>query len=342
MYIAFGDGGGQGDDDSGHTTGTGNGQDTNVLLGKILRINVNGDDFPSDTTKNYSSPAGNPFASSGGAKEVWAYGLRNPFRNSFDRATGDLWIGDVGQDAHEEIDFQAANKTTVSNYEWRLWEGFSRYGAAQNDPKPANAVDPVYDYAHGSGALQGNAVIGGYVYRGPDPSIQNTYFFADEVSSHFWSMNTSTHAVANIDSSLTPNAGSLSAPSSFGEDSVGNMYIVSYGTGAVFRLATAHIPGDYDYDGDVDNSDYNVWRMTEGLGSITAPADGSGNSVVDGADYVIWRKNFGKTLGSGSGSETTVPEAGAFLYLMQAASVWAIQSLFARRRPLTRMMRSLS
>jgi hypothetical protein len=177
-------------------------------------------------------------------------------------------------------------------------------------------VPPVYDYGHiGSGGdanYLGNAVIGGYIYRGPDPSLQGTYFFADEVSGHKWEMNTSTFAVTNIDSMLTPNTGSISAPASFGEDAVGNEYIVSYGSGSVFRINTTEVlPGDYNADGTVDAADYTVWRDTLGM-SVTphgSGADGDGNGSVGPEDYAFWADNFGHSVHTSSpGGGAAVPE----------------------------------
>jgi glucose/arabinose dehydrogenase len=348
LYIMFGDGGGAGDDDSGHTATIGNGQDITTNLGKVLRINVNGDDFPGDSTKNYAIPAGNPFAgATAGNDEIWAYGVRNPFRASFDRNTGDLWIGDVGQDAHEEIDFQAAAKTTVSNYGWRLWEGNSRYGASPGDPFPTNYVGPVYDYGRpGSdpsgdptNQYKGTVVTGGYVYRGPDPTVQGKYFFLDSRNTsstsddNYWMASTNPFSsVTNINSTLTFNTGSHQFPDSFGEDAVGNLYISYLSSGEIYRLATAHIAGDYDYDGDVDNGDYDIWRKTVGLVSTTAPADGNGNGVVDAADYVLWRKNLGRTLGSGAGSEASVPEPATDLYVCQLMALLVFGFVGRRRR----------
>lgn len=352
LYIATGDGGGGNDSDTGHTAGTGNAQDiTSNLLGKILRIDPvdpDGDMQP----LTYSVPASNPFVGVTGDDEIWHYGLRNPFRDSFDRLTGDLWIGDVGQGTREEIDFQADGAKGI-NYGWRLHEGFIETPGVGG--ACSGCTDPVYDYARPTGdptadLYHGTVVTGGYIYRGPDPSLQGKYFFLDSRNSsgtaddNYWMFDPANPigTVTNINSLLTFNAGTHQFPSSFGEDAAGNLYISYLSSGEVYRLSTAHIAGDYDYDGDVDNSDYNIWRATVGLATTTAPADGNGNGAVDAADYVIWRKNVGKTLGSGAGAEANVPEAGIFLYLVQAASVLAIQSLFARRRSATRMMRSLS
>ncbi len=296
------------------------------MLGKQLRIGINGDDFPADTTRNYTIPPTNPFVGVTGDDEIWSYGLRNPYRASFDRDTGNLWIADVGQGAREEIDFEPANRTGVPNYGWRLREGnIQTPTSGIGGPPPANYVAPVYDYTHGSGSLQGNAVIGGYVYRGPDPSLQGTYFFGDEVSSHFWQMNTTNYNVTNIDNLLTPNAGSTASPSSFGEDAVGNVYIVSYGTGSVFRIKTTQLlPGDYNADGVVNDEDYNVWRSSFGTTATGAPADGNGNGTVDVADYVIWRSNLGASVHAGAGlaSGTAVPEPSTAAGLLGLV-IWA-------------------
>jgi glucose/arabinose dehydrogenase len=121
LYITVGDGGGAFDTGPGHTTGTGNAQDiTDNLQGKILRVDIHGDDFPDDPTRNYAVPASNPFVGKEGDDEIWAYGLRNPWRVSFDSQTGDLWIADVGQNAREEIDFQPAGSAGGANYGWRI------------------------------------------------------------------------------------------------------------------------------------------------------------------------------------------------------------------------------
>ena len=120
LYVGVGDGGNEDDTGPGHTPDTGNAQDiTDNLLGKILRIDVHGDDFPTDPNRNYAIPPSNPFVGKTGDDEIWAYGLRNPWRNSFDRQTGDLWIGDVGQNTREEIDFQSASSPGGENYGWR-------------------------------------------------------------------------------------------------------------------------------------------------------------------------------------------------------------------------------
>jgi glucose/arabinose dehydrogenase len=254
LYIASGDGGAGNDEGTGHTPGTGNAQDTtNNLLGKILRINPTGDDFPTDAARNYSIPLTNPFragvgdpADDVGDDEIWSYGLRNPFRASFDRATGDLWIGDVGQNQREEIDFQPASSTGGENYGWRLREGLIQTPTVGGAKPPGN-VDPVYDFDRNSDPFGGTVVTGGYIYRGPDPTLQGKYFFLDSRNStstsddNYWTFDPANPfgTVQNIDSLLVPNTGAAQFPVSFGEDLQGNLYIAYIGSGEVYRIQTA-------------------------------------------------------------------------------------------------------
>ncbi|HEX2473607.1 MAG TPA: PQQ-dependent sugar dehydrogenase [Lacipirellulaceae bacterium] len=345
LYIATGDGGGGNDDGAGHTAGTGNAQDTtNNLLGKMLRIDVNGDDFPTDSARNYAIPPTNPFKAGVGVPgddvgddEIWAYGLRNPFRASFDRQTGDLWIGDVGQGQREEIDFQPAHSGGGANYGWRLREGLIQTPGV-GGPKPPDNVDPVYDYNRDNDQFGGVVVSGGYVYRGPDPTLQGKYFFLDSRNTastsddNYWMFDPANPfgTVQNIDSLLTPNTGSPQWPVSFGEDANGNLYIAYLVTGDVYRINTnATVAGDYNGDGDVDVDDYNTWRASFGLSSQPnfPPADGNRNGVVDTADYVIWRKAFG-AAGAGSSFEG-VPEPSTMLLIISFATA----AVFVLRRP---------
>jgi glucose/arabinose dehydrogenase len=171
LYIGMGDGGSGGDPFS-------NGQNTRALLGKILRIDVDG---PHAAGKGYAIPPANPFAPGGirpgaGAPEVWSFGLRNPWRFSFDSANGDLYIGDVGEAAWEEIDRQPAGSRGGENYGWNAMEGNHCYRAGCD---PSGFVAPIAEYGHD----QGCAVIGGYVYRGSrQPILRGVYLFADDCS----------------------------------------------------------------------------------------------------------------------------------------------------------------
>jgi glucose/arabinose dehydrogenase len=343
LYISSGDGGGGNDNGTGHTAGIGNAQDiTNNLLGKMLRIDVGGDDFPADANRNYAIPATNPFVDATGDDEIWAYGLRNPFRNSFDRLTGDLWIGDVGQSAREEIDFQAADSSGGANYGWRLREGNIQTPSV-GGPAPADYVPPVYDYNRDNDQFGGTVVSGGYVYRGPDPSLQGKYFFLDSrndastTNDNYWHFDPADPfgTVANIDSLLTPNTGTPQFPVSYGEDAKGNLYIVYIGTGEVYRIVTnSLLAGDYDADGDVDQQDYGFWNTNFGTtAGAGLAADGNGDGTVNAADYTVWRDNLGASvhnLGAGGGS-VSVPEPTAAMLI----SLAAISTLIHRRRQAT-------
>jgi len=240
LYIGSGDGGG-GNDPGNH------GQNPNTLLGAMLRIDVDGANAGS-----YGIPADNPFAGGGGAAEVWSYGLRNPWRSSFDRETGDLYIADVGQTVREEVNFQPADSTGGENYGWRLREGTVPTPTPLSPdtpvggPKPAGNVDPIYDYPHGFGPGEGNSVTGGYVYRGPVDELDGLYFFADFVSRGVWSLDTE-NAFSFFDwtNPLDP-ADSLGNISSFAEDARGNLYVLDF-NGNIRRI-DGPIPGEFESD----------------------------------------------------------------------------------------------
>jgi glucose/arabinose dehydrogenase len=232
LYIAVGDGGGSND-----TFNTA--QTLTSLHGKMLRIDVNN---PSGG-RNYGIPAGNPFATGGGAPEIWSVGLRNPWRNSFDRATGDLWIADVGQGAQEEINYQPAGAPGGLNYGWAFREGSVAGPKAPPVPTPA-VVDPIH--VLGRGLAQ--SVTGGYVYRGTLDSFEGIYLFGDFITGRTWTLEYDGSTVSGVTertSQLDPDgtgaftwAGRLA---SFGEDANGELYMVALttpggGTGAIYRV----------------------------------------------------------------------------------------------------------
>lgn len=318
LYISTGDGGSGNDPNNRAQSG-------NTRLGKILRIDVTGDDFPTNPDENWAVPPENPLVGDGLAStldEIWAYGLRNPWRASFDRLTGDLWIGDVGQNTREEIDFQPADWATAANYGWRLREGdIATPASGVGGSEPRGYVGPVYDYTHGSGAYQGYDVIGGYVYRGPDPQVQGRYFFADAGNSRLWTFDPANPdgTVQNVESVLDP-GNNIVTPVSFGEDTIGNLYIVTRG-GGIYRIETDMlIAGDYNGDGVVDARDYAVWRDNFGS-SANLAADGNGNGSVDLGDYTIWRDNLGalSTALAPSAGEQQVPEPAALAIALATA-----------------------
>jgi len=254
LYIATGDGGGANDTGGGHTAGIGNSQDiTNNLLGKMLRLDVDSDDFPGDANRNYGIPADNPFVGVNGDDEIFLYGLRNPFRCSFDRMTGDLWIGDVGQNAREEIDVYLFGSNADKNYGWRLREGTIQTPAGGiGGGRPADNVEPVYDYLHNGGSFGGFSTTGGYVYRGPIADLQGLYFFGDFVSQRFWSFRydgsttfdgTNFTGLRDWTNIVNTDVGAINGISSFGEDLAGNLYIVDL-AGEVFMITDANLSTD--------------------------------------------------------------------------------------------------
>ncbi|MCA9266312.1 MAG: PQQ-dependent sugar dehydrogenase, partial [Planctomycetales bacterium] len=237
LYIATGDGGGANDQ---HSEPTGNAQDlTDNLLGKILRIDPAGDDFPGDSSRNYAIPSTNPFVGATGDDEIWAYGLRNPWRPSFDRQTGDLYIADVGQNAREEISFQPASSAGGENYGWRLREGtIATPTTGVGGDRPPGAVEPVHDYFHALGRI---SVTGGYAYRGPIESLQGHYFFADYGSGDLWSFRMSDGQkmdFSNNTDNVSLSGAGLGNIASFGEDAAGNLYVLNR-SGPIYRIDQA-------------------------------------------------------------------------------------------------------
>ncbi len=222
LWAGFGDGGGADDI-------FGQGQDRNTLLGALVRIDP---DPPSG--RGYGIPAGNPFASSG-APEVWAYGARNPWRFSFDRRTGDLWIADVGQNRIEEIHVLPAADGWLpgANLGWPLFEGNERFSGSET---PADLVFPVYTYTHDDGC----SVTGGYVYRGSAiAALEGTYVFGDYCTGDLWGLVRGADGTAErIDLGVSVPRNTLV---SFGEDAAGELYALS-AAGTVFRLQQTTIP----------------------------------------------------------------------------------------------------
>jgi len=159
-------------------------QDVDSLLGKVLRIDVSSDDFPSDPIRDYAIPPTNPFSATGGAPEIIAVGLRNPFRASLDPVTEDLYIGDVGQDLIEEIN-RFEPDGTLTNFGWNRREGAQAFAGGAAEP---GDTEPVIDYEHGMGPFEGNSVVGGVVYRGPIGTLDGHYIYGDTISSNIWAV----------------------------------------------------------------------------------------------------------------------------------------------------------
>ena len=268
LYAGTGDSGGA--NDSANAA-----QNTSTRLGKMLRLDVD-----VDTPPYYSIPPTNPFAghtcngvSTGNCPEIWAYGLRNPWRYSFDRITGDLFIGDVGQGAREEVDFQAAGSAGGQNYGWRIMEGtICTPGVNANCTPPANHTPPIVEYDHGAG----QSITGGFRYRGARiPALAGAYVYADYVSQQLWAATTNGSGAWTGQQSLGASPTGFSA---FGEERNGELYAAGVANGNVYRV----LPRDTDGDGLPD------WWELAYFGSATAglpndDTDGDGASNV--AEY---------------------------------------------------------
>ena len=279
LYAALGDGGSAGDP-------LGSGQNINSLLGKILRLDVSGvpDGLPPDPLHpHYAVPADNPFVNQPGFDEIFAYGLRNPWRDSFDRATGDFYIADVGQNIWEEIDLGEKGV----NYGWNTYEGPNPYsgGGPLNNAGPLRF--PIHSYDHSVG----QSITGGYVYRGEGEALQGQYFFADFVDNKIFTLrfdaSSNSWVPTEQTAHITTDFGTINNPSSFGEDARGNLYIVKFdffNDGAIFRLTPMGASAD---QGDV----------LRGLGGDDMLFGGSGNDTLEGGPG-------GDTLIGGPGIDT--------------------------------------
>jgi glucose/arabinose dehydrogenase len=310
LYIAAGDGGGGNDQ---HGT-IGNGQSRTTLLGKILRLDV-------DNGDPYAIPDGNPYKGDPAfLNEIWAFGLRNPFRCSIDRQTGDLWIGDVGQNTREEIDFDPAGSGGL-NFGWRPREGTIATPGISETPV-TTATGPVFDY----GRTVGTTVIGGFVYRGSKiPELEGKYVFGDYGSLTFWVMthNGSTFTAQDQTSVFNP-SNAIQSLTSFGEDGVGELYICDYTAGAIFAIVPGHPVAADDSLVRARNSagKINVSQLlandSDALGhsltvaSVTSPSVQGATISLDG-DWVVYdppsgfngADSFSYTVSDGTGFTAT-------------------------------------
>jgi glucose/arabinose dehydrogenase len=219
LYAGLGDGGGAGDV-------LGNGQNTGTLLGSIMRFDVHGGD-------PFAIPPDSPFIEAGGRPEIWAYGLRNPWRLSFDQATGDLYIADVGQNAWEEIDFLPAGSAGGANFGWNYREGLHPF--AGTPPPGIDLIDPVAEYSHAEG---GCSVTGGFVYRGAITAWQGVYLYGDYCSGKIWGL---IHADGGTSPDQWQSALLFETHANittFGQDQAGEVYFASR-SGAIYRLEQA-------------------------------------------------------------------------------------------------------
>ena len=239
LYIGVGDGGGGGDTQN-------NAQNIETILGNILRIDVDNQ----DNGLEYAIPPGNPFADSSGSvvKEIYAWGMRNPWRNSFDPVTGWLWSADVGQNAWEEIDIIENGK----NYGWRCYEGNNSFNTSGCD-YPEEYIFPIWEYNHG----QGCSITGGYVYRGPTvPELTGKYIYADYCTKTVWSLEYDGIAPPNNQTLLTA-PGSVT---SFGVDENNELYVVTFSPAKIYRFSPSttgfedsHFPFEYKLEQNYPN-----------------------------------------------------------------------------------------
>jgi len=214
LYITLGDGGSANDP-------LGAGQNRQLLLGSMLRIDV-------DSALPYAIPPDNPFVGDDSAlDEIWAYGLRNVWRFSFDRATGDMYLADVGQNLLEEVNFQRADSSGGENYGWNVWEGTNLFAGGN----ASGHVQPAFEYSHALGC----SVTGGYVYRGSAiPQLEAVYLFGDYCTGRMWAM----YRDADLNWQTDEFANTGWAISSFGEDENGEIYVVDY-SGTIYRIDPA-------------------------------------------------------------------------------------------------------
>ncbi len=264
LYVSMGDGG------DGNDPGNRSQDIENQLLGKMLRVDVDGDDFPVDATRNYAIPADNPFVGVTGDDEIWAYGLRNAWRCSFDRDTGDLYMGDVGQGAREEIDFHGAGDPAGQNFGWRCTEGTDCTGLSGCTCNGPLLTPPIHEYGHVF--TNCNSVTGGYVYRGcAMPDLSGTYFFADFCREQMWSFRYSGGIVSEFaerTSELVADVGAGESVSSFGEDAYGELYVCDLFGGEVFKMVPS--------GGIVDCNVNSVSDACDIFRGISSDADGNG------------------------------------------------------------------
>ncbi|MBE0698556.1 MAG: PQQ-dependent sugar dehydrogenase, partial [Anaerolineaceae bacterium] len=261
LYIGLGDGGSGGDPNN-------NGQSLNTLLGKMLRVDIN-------TSSPYLIPSSNPFVGVSGARgEIWAYGLRNPWKYSFDRETGDLYIGDVGQNQWEEIDFSAFASPSGLNFGWRCMEGTHAYSAVAPCNNPAylaNLTPPVTDYSHSVGT----SVTGGFVYRGSlFPDLRGRYYYADFGTGKIWSLFRNSTQTPPFSAPVLELANTGINISGFGEDEAGEVYLADYSGGTIRRLESVNGP------------------TPDLSGSTIAPASNTANRL-ETVKFTITLKNTG-------------------------------------------------
>jgi hypothetical protein len=329
LHIPTGDGGGGGDPNQ-------SGQDPLSLLGKMLRIDV-------DNTvvggPNYGIPADNPFVGNAGVRdEIWALGLRNPWRISFDREKGDLWIGDVGQGLREEVDFEAVGSAGGMNFGWDCREGFLDYPAGTSGSPGSSSPncvegttydEPVFDYLR-DGTTGGFSITGGYLYRGGADDLVGYYICADFATSNFF-LYPPGGGTVTVDGDAP-----LFSPSTFGEDDNGELYVFSYtdnGNGTFYRVTTLRsMPVELtEWKAEVQDKDVLLsWQTAAEIGAADYVIERSGNGV----DFA----SLATILATGTTTESTdysftdvEPLAGRSYYRLRQRDLDGAEELFPVR-----------
>jgi len=277
LYIGMGDGGSGGDPGN-------RAQNKLNLLGKILRLDV-------DSGSPYAIPPSNPFVGNAAyLPEIWGLGMRNPWRYSFDRATGDLYIADVGQNAYEEIDFQDHSSPGGANYAWRLMEGKHCYDPPDSCDTLVGMTDPITEYTHGGVPFK-CSITGGYVYRGcAIPDLNGAYFYGDYCSGQIWSIRYNGSGISDsVQRTSDLGVGTIQI-SSFGEDYFGELYICSYANGMVLKMIPEGVPSQCNVPpccqgirGDIngDGRDGNILDLTSLVDFIYRMSGDPGPCLVE-------------------------------------------------------------
>jgi len=224
LYVANGDGGSANDPKA-------RAQQMDSYLGKILRIDVSG-------KAGYSVPKDNPFVGKDGVKpEIYSYGLRNPWRCSFDAKTGDFWVADVGQYHYEEVNVLGPDEAKGRNFGWREREGTHANPKKEiAGPSPSGAVQPVYQYGHGKKNNEGLSLTGGFVYRGANPDLKGKYVFADYVTCRLWTLDKhNSYAFDDITDRVLKKGQKLGPIASFAQDNENDLYVIDH-SGVIWRI----------------------------------------------------------------------------------------------------------
>ncbi len=316
LYIALGDGGNQCDP-------TGRGQDFTDKLASVLRIDV--DAGPSGDVANPFVPASNPFVGVAGDDTVWVYGLRNPYRFSFDRQTGDLYIADVGGDAREEINVQPAASAGGENYGWSAMEGTLAppLNCMGSPPVVPGMVAPVYEYDHnGSGA----SITGGHVYRGTaSPALTGRYFFADFVTGQVWSCRLMGMGIVDLQEHTSIVNPSGNGVTSFAEDAAGELYMMDF-QGTLARISDPNpVMPDLDQDllPDAYETGTGIFVDATDAGTDFDDPDTDDDGVLDGTEV---------ELGTDPNNPLDFPSLSASRYWAWAASAIGVMLIFAISR----------